>query len=49
MTKHFLSVTDLTSWQITSVLSLASDLKRELKVFGKNPPILAGKTLAMLF
>ena len=49
MTKHFLSVTDLASWQITSLLSLAADLKQELKAFGKNPQILAGKTLAMIF
>lgn len=49
MKQDFLSIADLKAWQVRSVLSLASDLKRELKAFGKNPPILAGKTLAMLF
>lgn len=49
MINHFLSITDLKAWQVRGVLSLASDLKREHKRFGSNAPILAGKTLAMIF
>lgn len=49
MKKDFLSIVDVTSWQIRSVLALAGDLKRELKTMGQNAPVLSGKTLVMIF
>lgn len=45
---HFLSLADLTPDQLTGLLDLAADLKGEWRA-GGNKPILAGKTLAMLF
>lgn len=46
--KHFLSLADLTSSELISYLDLADTLKAEWKQ-GGNRPILAGKSLAMLF
>ncbi|RME80753.1 MAG: ornithine carbamoyltransferase [Caldilineae bacterium] len=45
---HFLSIADLTSSEFIDLLDLADSLKREWAA-GGNRPILAGKTLAMLF
>ncbi|MGH2543714.1 MAG: ornithine carbamoyltransferase [Ardenticatenaceae bacterium] len=49
MMKHFLSITDLSKAQFDDLMSLALDLKAELREEGQNAPILAGKTLAMIF
>lgn len=46
--QHFLSLADLTSEQFMGLLRLADRLKKQHKA-GGNPPILAGKTLGMIF
>ncbi len=46
--KDVLSIADLSSREINSILSLASKLKREQKG-GKMRPLLRGKTLGMIF
>jgi ornithine carbamoyltransferase len=47
--KHdFLSLADLTRAELEEILHLAATLKRDLKA-GKRPPLLAGKSLAMIF
>jgi len=46
--KHFLSLADLTPAEFTGLLRLADRLKKEYKA-GGNPPLLAKKTLAMVF
>jgi ornithine carbamoyltransferase len=49
MTKRdFLRVSDLSSAELATVLDLAARLKKELKA-GKPHPLLAGRTLAMIF
>lgn len=49
-TKHdFLSIADLTADQLQKILSMAIQLKRQLKRTGKNTPLLARKTLIMIF
>lgn len=45
---HFLSVSDLTSDELRTLLTLAIELKEEWKA-GGNRPLLKGKTLGMLF
>lgn len=45
---HLLSIADLTTDEIWQLLDLATDLKREWKD-GGNRPLLAGKTLGMIF
>ncbi len=47
--KNFLSIADHSPSALRSLLELAVRLKRELKTTGRNAPLLAGKTLAMLF
>lgn len=48
--KHdFLSITDVTSWQLRSLLALAANMKQEFKAVGQSPPAIAGKTLVMIF
>ena len=47
--KDFLRISDLSQEQFLFLLSLAQDLKKELKETGKNKAELAGKTLAMVF
>lgn len=47
--RHFLSITDLSAKEILSVLNLAIKLKKELKIKGKNPEPLKGKTMVMIF
>lgn len=44
-----LSISDFQKEEITGLLMLATLLKNELKTFGQNEAILAGRTLAMLF
>ncbi len=46
--KHFLSLPDLTPDELRGLLHKASELKKERKQ-GGNEPILAGKSLGMLF
>jgi ornithine carbamoyltransferase len=46
--RDFLSLADITAAEIEQLLSLASELKQHLKG-GESPPLLAGKTLALLF
>lgn len=46
---HFLNLSDLTSDQFWGLLRLARKLKDERKNEGANRPILAGKSLALLF
>lgn len=47
--QHFLSLEDLTREQFTDLLTLAQQLKQELRETGSNQPRLAGKTLGMVF
>ncbi|MGB0387092.1 MAG: ornithine carbamoyltransferase [Ardenticatenaceae bacterium] len=46
---NFISIADLTQKQFYDLLGLALDLKQELRDKGKNQPLLAGKTLGMIF
>jgi len=46
---HFTGIDSLTSDQFWGLLKLARQLKDELMQCGRNDPILAGKSLAMLF
>ncbi len=45
---HFLDLDDVTSPELTDLLTLAADLRREWNN-GGNRPLLAGKSLAMIF
>ncbi len=47
--EHFTDIDSLTSQQVWGLLRLAKRLKDELQEMGQNPPILAGKSLALLF
>lgn len=47
--KDFLRISEFSQEQFLFLLSLAQDLKKELKESGKNTPELEGKTLAMVF
>ena len=46
---HFTSISECTREELRHVLDVALRLKRQLKERGHNDPILAGKTLAMIF
>ncbi|MBI2845647.1 MAG: ornithine carbamoyltransferase [Chloroflexi bacterium] len=46
--KHFVSLSDLTPQEVQKLLALASRLKEEWRM-GGNSPLLAGKTLGMIF
>jgi len=46
--EHFLNLTDLTSGELRGLLNLALELKEEWRA-GGNRPVLAGKTLGMVF
>lgn len=48
MKRDFLSIADLTTAELDEILSLAQRLKRELRS-GQRTPLVAGKTLAMIF
>ena len=48
MKRDFLSLADFTRAELEEILNLAARLKRDLKD-GKQPPLLAGKSLAMIF
>ena len=46
---HFLQITDHDSAFLASILDSAVELRGELKKTGRNRPLLAGRTLAMIF
>ncbi len=46
---HFISITDHSPEWLRHVLDVSTRLKQQLKTTGKNDPILANKTLAMVF
>ena len=46
--KHFISLSDVTPEEFNSLLDLADQLKREQKA-GRQKPLLAGRTLGMIF
>ncbi len=47
--KHFLDIESVTAEQFAALLRLAKELKDARTRWGQNAPILAGKTLAMVF
>jgi ornithine carbamoyltransferase len=47
--KHFISIADTPFDTLRHTLDVSKRLKKQLKETGKNDPILAGKTLAMIF
>jgi ornithine carbamoyltransferase len=46
---HFISIADHSTEELKHLLDVAGRLKKQLKETGRNDPILAGKTLAMVF
>jgi ornithine carbamoyltransferase len=48
MKRDFLSLADFTRAELEEILHLSATLKRDLKA-GKQPPLLGGKSLAMIF
>jgi ornithine carbamoyltransferase len=46
---HFISIADHSTEELIHLLDVAKRLKKQLKETGRNDPILAGKTLAMVF
>ena len=46
---HFIAITDHSTDWLQHVLDVSKALKKQLKESGRNEPILAGKTLAMIF
>ncbi len=46
---HFIAIADHSTEQLRHVLDVSKHLKRQLAETGRNEPILAGKTLAMIF
>src|SRR6476620_349250 len=47
--KDFIAIADQSPEQLRHFLDVAKRLKKQLKETGRNDPILAGKTLAMIF
>jgi ornithine carbamoyltransferase len=47
--KHFTSLASCSSAELRHVMDVAQQLKHQYKLTGKNDPILAGQTLAMIF
>jgi ornithine carbamoyltransferase len=47
--RHFIAIADWTTEELRHALDVAIRLKKQLKEIGRNDPILAGKTLAMIF
>lgn len=47
--KHFIAISDCSSAELRHLLDVAYQLKKQHQATGKNDPILAGKTLAMIF
>jgi ornithine carbamoyltransferase len=48
-TRHFISIAQYSTEDLLHILEVAKRLKAQLKTTGKNDPLLAGKTLAMIF
>jgi ornithine carbamoyltransferase len=46
---HFIAVSDCSTEELRHLLDVSRELKSQLKINGCNAPILAGKTLAMIF
>ena len=46
---HFIALADFTTEQLRHMLDVALRLKKQLRETGRNEPLLAGKTLAMIF
>jgi ornithine carbamoyltransferase len=46
---HFIAISDHSTEELTRLLDVSARLKKQLKEQGRNDPILAGKTLAMIF
>jgi ornithine carbamoyltransferase len=46
---HFISIAETSAAELRHVLDVAAALKKQLKETKRNDPILAGKTLAMIF
>jgi len=47
--KHFISIADYSTAELEHLLEVSAQLKRQHQETGRNDPILAGKTLAMIF
>src|SRR5437868_12029556 len=47
--KHFITLAEIPPDELRHVMDVAHRLKKQLKATGRNDPILAGKTLAMIF
>jgi ornithine carbamoyltransferase len=47
--KHFISISDNTREDLAHVLDVAARLKKQYLTTGRNDPMLAGRTLAMIF
>jgi ornithine carbamoyltransferase len=47
--KHFISLAQSTPAELRHLLDVSQQLKHQYKLTGKNDPILAGQTLAMIF
>src|SRR5437763_1806244 len=47
--KHFTSISDCSPAELRHLLDIARQLKKQHKAKGRNDPILACKTLAMIF
>ncbi|HSU68497.1 MAG TPA: ornithine carbamoyltransferase [Tepidisphaeraceae bacterium] len=47
--KHFIAIADWTTQELRHALDVSKLLKQQLKQTGRNDPLLAGKTLAMIF
>src|SRR5215218_3229631 len=47
--KHFINVADHSAEELRHLLDVAHRLKKQHKTTGRNDPLLAGKTLAMVF
>jgi ornithine carbamoyltransferase len=48
-TRHFIALSQYSTEDLSHILDVAKRLKSQLKTTGKNDPLLAGKTLAMIF
>ncbi len=47
--KHFIAIADHTPQELRHLLDVSYRLKKQLKETGRNDPVLAGKTLALIF
>src|SRR5438105_11501094 len=46
---HFISISDHSAGELGHMLDVSAELKKQLKATARNDPLLAGKTLAMIF